>query len=90
MENNFYVGVINYGKRYSKQKHIQNAVLYSEDGINYLELETGIWYTTDSSNRDYVDKGSILPTDINLYKVNYMYLLSRCKEKKNARRKIIS
>ncbi len=90
MENNFYVGVVHYNRRYSRHDHTETLVLYSDDNINYLELESGIWYTTDRGNKNYVEKESIIPTDISQYKVDYEYLFFRIKEMKSTRKKIIA
>ena len=79
MENNFYVGEICYSKR--KQNFTEKVVLYSCDNVNYLDLISGKWYTTDLSKRDYVIKESIIPTDINEYRENYRYLLSKYNNK---------
>ena len=89
MENNFYLGIIHYKKK-SRYRHSQTAVLYSEDNINYLELESGIWYTTDNKNKEYIERESIIPTDISQYKVDYRYLFSRINEKKPTRTKKIA
>ena len=75
MENSFYIGDIYYSKR--KQCHTEKLVLYSSDNVNYLDLISGKWYTTDSKKKDYVIKESIVPTDINEYRENYIYLLSK-------------
>lgn len=89
MENNFYVGVVYHGKRLFKPRYKEKIVLYSEDQINYLDLRYGIYYTTNRSNKYYVEKDSIVPTDISLYREDYNYMLSRYKENPNVRRKKI-
>ena len=87
MENNFYVGVVHYGKRPFKQEYSERLVLYSDDNVKYLDLMGNIWYTTDCSNRDYVDSSSLIPTDVSQYREDYIYLLSKCRENKLMRKK---
>lgn len=89
MEGNFYVGVIYYGKRIRKPKHSESVVLYSEDNIYFLDLMRNIYYTTDNQNKDYVDRSSLIQTNIEEYRENYEYLLARSKEN-NSRKKILS
>lgn len=77
MENNFYVGDIYYSKRNKNMGCTDKVVLYSDDNFYYLDLISGKWYNTDSNENDYVIKDSIIPTDINQYRENYRYLLSK-------------
>lgn len=80
MENNFYVGDVCH-KRLFGTVTTEKNVLYSDDNINYLELNTGIWYSTDSNEKDYVDESSIISTDISLFKEDYMLLLDKYRDK---------
>ena len=79
MENNFYVGVVYHGKRIFKNEYREKLVLYSENSFVFLDLLNGITYGIDGSGKDYVLKDSIISTDINEYKIDYKYLLSRYK-----------
>lgn len=81
MENNFYVGKI-YHRRKFKFPYIEKAVLYSCDSFYYLDLIEDKWYTTDTTKKDYVIKDSIVPTEIEDYKSDYLYLLNKSKTKK--------
>ena len=87
MENNFYVGVVYHSKKLFKNEYKEKLVLYSEDGVNYLDLLTGIWYTIDANNKDYVIRESIISTDVKDYKTDYMYLVLKYKEGSYIRRK---
>ena len=80
MENNFYVGVIHHKKKLFKPAFSEKVVLYSDDNIVYLDLINSVWYTTSEDNKDFVDKNSLIITDISLYKEDYLYLLNRYKE----------
>ena len=88
MENNFYVGVVFHGKRPFKVEYTEKLVLYSDDNFNYLDLINDIYYTIDESNRDYVIKESLVPTDISEYREDYLYMLSRHNENRLSRKKI--
>lgn len=79
MGNNFYLGDVYHCKKFLKQAYIEKLVLYSEDHINYLDLISGIWYCIYDDGNDYVFLESIVPTDVNLYKIDYLYLLSKYK-----------
>ncbi len=80
MENNFYVGDI-FHRRFFKFSYIERNVLYAYDEDNYFNLISEKWYTTDSNNKDYVIKDSLIPTDINEYNSNYQYLYEKNKAK---------
>ena len=80
MENNFYVGIVYHNKRIFKGEYKEKMVLYSEDGLSYLDLINGIVYNSDINDKDYVLKDSLIPTDIKEYKIDYMYLLSKYKK----------
>lgn len=88
MENNFYVGVVHYGKRLLKGEYTEKLVLYSEDNINYLDLKNDRYYTTDTSSKDYVMRESLISTDISQYRDDYLYLLSKYKENSSIKMKI--
>lgn len=79
MVNNFFVGNVVHGKRMFKPGYSEKLVLYSDDNINYLDLINGIYYTTNESNTDYVERDSIISTDISEYKEDYLYLLNKIK-----------
>lgn len=87
MENNFYVGVVYHCKKLFKNEYKEKLVLYSEDMVNYLDLLTDVWYTIDVNNKDYVVGESVISTDINDYKIDYIYLLSKYREDSYIRRK---
>ena len=89
MKNNFFVGNI-YHRRKIKFSYIEQVVLFSENYYYYLDLVSGKWYTTDTKNRNYVIKDSLVPTDINEYKIDYLYLLNKDKQKTKTRRKSTS
>lgn len=80
MENNFFVGVVHHGKKLFKSEYAEKIVLYSDDNDNYLDLRYGKWYTTNESDKDYVEKGTLIATDISLYREDYLYMLSKYKE----------
>ena len=89
MEDNFFVGVVYHGKRVFKPEYKEKIILYTDDNINFLDLIGNCYYTTDRSNRNYVDENSLIPTDISLYREDYLYLLSKHKQRKNIRKRII-
>jgi len=90
MENRFYVGVVCHSKRPFKAESREKLVLYKEDDITYLDLLTGNSYTIDKCNRDYIEEGTLIPTDISQYRENYIYMLDRYKEDTNVRKKIFN
>lgn len=81
MEDNFYVGVVHHSRRMLKPEYKEKLVLYSNDSVNYLDLIGNNYYTTDTSNRDYVVRETLITTDVSLYREDYLYLLSRYKDK---------
>lgn len=87
MENNFFVGVVHHGKKLFKPEYSEKVVLYSEDNVNFLDLRCCIWYTTNCNDKDYVEKETIISTDISLYREDYLYLLSKFKETGLVRKK---
>lgn len=94
MENNFFVGVIHHKKKLLKPEYTEKLVLYSEDGYNYVDLTNNNLYTIDENELEYVIKETIIPTDVNSYKVDYLYLLSKYKNREveantNKRKKLI-
>ena len=76
MENNFYVGSV-FHRRKFRFPYIEQVVLYSDDDYYYLDLLNEKWYSTCTSNKDYVIKGTVIPTDISDYKIDYNYLLEK-------------
>ena len=55
--------------------------LFSFDEYNYFDLVREKWYTTNTSEKDYVIKDSLVATDINEYNNNYQYLYKKNKTK---------
>ena len=90
MENNFFVGDICHSKRNKSQTYIEKVVLYSNDNFNYLDPISGKWYTTNDNEKNYVISNSIIPTNINDYRENYIYLLSKYTDKMTKKKRIIS
>lgn len=88
MENNFYVGIVYHGKKLFKPAYKEKLILYTEDMINYLDLLNGLWYSTDTSNKDYVEENSLIPTDISTYKIDYLYLLTKYKNSSSKKKKL--
>ena len=72
MEDKFYVAYIFHRKRF--KSFMDQMVLYSEDYYSFLEPINGIWYTTDTTNKDYVIRDSIKPIDVQDCALDYMYL----------------
>lgn len=93
MENNFYVGIVRHGKKFfSDGKILRNGfdeklVLYKVNDTLYLDLINGVCYGTDINNREYVLNESLVLTNIDDYKVDYRYLLSRYDESALTRKK---
>ena len=87
MVNNFYVGDIFHTKTITKDSYIEKIVLYKLDNDNYLDLINDINYTTDNSKKSYVIKDSLVLVDINDFKEDYNYLLSRCNDIKKRKKK---
>lgn len=77
MENNFYVGIICHKRNFLKREYKEKLVLYSIDNEVYIDLINGIFYTCNNTLKDYVEKSSLILTDISLYKIDYMYLASK-------------
>lgn len=84
MGNNYYVGKI-YHRRKIKQSYIEKTVLYTEDDFNYLDLIKGKYYNVDTKEKDYIIKDSLIPTEVEDYKINYKYLLEKHKIKKKTK-----
>ncbi len=80
MENNFFVGNI-YHRRKIKFSYIEQVVLYSEDYDYYFDLLGEKWYSTDTTKKDYVIKDSLVTTNIEDYKIDYLYLFEKNKTK---------
>lgn len=93
MENNFYVGIVYHSKRFLDGKIIfrneykEKLVLYNVNNNVYVDLLSGICYSTDDTARDYVLEDSLILTNIDDYKTNYRYLLSRYNEGSLTRKK---
>lgn len=93
MENNFYVGLVHHskrlfdGKKFFRDEYNEKLVLYNIHDSVYLDLINGICYNTDSSAKDYVLEDSLIITNIDDYKINYRYLLSKYKEGSFSRKK---
>lgn len=87
MKDSFYVGIVCHGKKLFKAGYKEKLVLYSQDGINYLDLISDTYYTTDKNNRDYIEKESLIPTDVSEYREDYLYLLSKYSVRNKARKK---
>lgn len=77
MENNFFVGIVNHSKKIGRESCKEKTVLYREDDSVYVDLVKNISYTTDSSQKDYVEEETLLPTDISDYRTDFEYLLLR-------------
>ena len=57
------------------------------NNYNYLDLINDIEYTTDVSNKDYVKAETLEPVNINDFREDYGYLLSRHYDKPKAKKK---
>lgn len=87
MENNFYVGIVHHNKKVTKEAYNEKLVLYSTNNYDYLDLINDIEYTTDVSNKDYVKAETLEPVNINDFREDYGYLLSRHYDKLKAKKK---
>ena len=87
MENNFYVGILCHKKILSNNILKERRVLYTSDNIYYIDLIKGKEYTTNDSLNEYIDKGTLIPTDINDHNVDYAYLLSKYNSNKIVRQR---
>lgn len=76
MENNIYFGTI-FHKRKFKNNYLEKAILYTDDEINYLDLDHIRWYDTNTSNRDYLIKDSLVPTKLEDYRKDYGYIIGK-------------
>ena len=88
MENKFYVGEIFHSKKI-KPAYTEKNVLFTNDDTLYLDLINNRWYSSDNREKDYVIKESLIPTNINDYEIDYMYLLKRIKQWKTLKYMII-
>ena len=89
MSNNFYVGIIYHSKKIFKPEYKEKTVLYTENNINYIDLKNKLIYTTDTSQKDYVIKESLISTNPLEYKEDYIYLLTQYQENRiNKKRKL--
>ena len=68
-------------RRFIKPCYIEKSLLYTSDEYNYFDLVREKWYTTNTSEKDYVIKDSLVATDINEYNNNYQYLYKKNKTK---------
>ena len=80
MKDYFYVGDI-FHRRKFKFSYIEKNVLYTSDDYNFFNLFSEKWYTTDSTQKDYVIKDSLIPTSIDEYNSDYQYLYEKNKAK---------
>ena len=87
MENSFYVGIVCHRKIISNNIIREKRVIYSNDNIYYIDLIKEKEYTTNDNLNEYVDKSTLIPTDINDYNIDYTYLLSKYNSKKLVRRR---
>lgn len=87
MENNFYVGIVCHSRRGFKPFYKEKVVLYSENYIEFIELFSEKIYTLDESRKDYVERETLIPTNVSEYRENYPYLLSKYKSRTNIRKK---
>lgn len=88
MENNIYVGTI-FHRRKIKNCYTEKVILYTDDGYNFLDLDHIRWYNTNITNKDYLIKDSLVPTEIEDFRNDYRYIIGkiladekRLKEKK--------
>ena len=88
MENKFFIGIVLHKKKFLKSQYTEKVVLFSNDDINYIDLLNGFVYTTDTSNRNYVVKESLIATDIYEHRIDYMYLLSQYHSKTLIKKKV--
>ena len=88
MENNYYVGTVYHQRSLGRSKR-EETVLYSDDYVLFYDLINESCYTTDYNKRDFVIKDSIIPTNVDEYRVDYPYLVSRKKiiSQKNTKNK---
>lgn len=93
MENKFYVGIVHHGKKFFtdrkffRDEYNEKIVLYKVNEFLYLDLLSGICYSTNINNREYILDESLVETNIDDYKVDYRYLLSRYEESTLTRKK---
>ena len=84
MENNFFVGEVCHTKKINRDNRREKIVLYSDDNVHYLDLVRDVTYTCDKSSSDYVMRESLEKADINDFREDYLYLLSRHNDSKNS------
>ena len=87
MEDRFYIGTICHKKRFIKSQYKEKVVLYTNNDIDYVDLINNLVYSTDSSDKCYVLRVSLIPTDIFEHRIDYMYLLSKYNSKAITRKK---
>ena len=87
MENNFYVGIVCHKRPFTNNMLREKTVLYTKENITYIDLVKEREYQTDKSLKDYVEESSLIPTDINDYRIDYSYLLSKYNGKVRVRRR---
>lgn len=85
---NFYIGIVHHKKRVLKSQYDEKIVLYTNDDINYVDLINNVVYSTDSYEKDYVVKASLIPTDISEHRIDYIYLLKQYDFKTKTRKKV--
>lgn len=79
MEDKFYVGIIYHSKRGINYEYREKAVLYLLDDGKYLHLESGNIYETSREGKDYVEEDSLVPADIEDFRIDYKFLLDKFK-----------
>ena len=87
MENNFYVGIVCHRRLILNNILRERRVLYTSDNIYYIDLKKEKEYTTNDNLNVFIDKGALIPTDINDYNVDYAYLLSKYNSNKKVRKR---
>ncbi len=86
MENKFYVGDIYHKRRLIKPSYYEKTVLYTEDEKIFLDLLKEKCYTANENEKDFIIISSLVPTNINDYRTDYLYLLEKNKEKKRIKK----
>ena len=76
MENNIYFGTI-FHRRKFKNNYKEKVILYTENNINYLDLDHIRWYDTDISKKDYVIKNSLYQTKLENNQNEYRYIINK-------------
>lgn len=88
MEGNFYIGIVCHKKRGLKCQYEEKIVLYTNNDIDYIDLINNVVYSTDSSDKHYVVKESLIPTNLFEHRIDYMYLLYKYNFRVMTRKKV--